>query len=712
MNGILIYTQENFSNTQRILSWLEGSPEFGSPLYLFAYAYKPFQLSEKKRVLFDQLLKKREALGLHTCLVLDTKSPSLLEGQITALIGFLESNEAGHVLMDHCLPLQEFFTLHNHALKTQNQNNYLCVANGHELGSLTKTLKTTISDFTAFSAWKYPLLTFLTNPPSLNFASKHASKIKNLQLYLSDIQTQSKLESITPTKKLLSQAFWQKPPVLLEGLLQLNPFIRKPTQWETLPFGPSYSLNNKMQKTLVAKIQRAAYLTWLHTHTSMGSASPILQLGNAIDALAKKNLPFINIVAAGVMCGALAITLPAFILHQNLQADTQKSLVSLKKTSEALNHYKQDYGHPPSPHTWLFHAKAYWAEKGPNLTDPTYKKLTRTDQPNNPGWGMNTKLHITLNTHNESEAILLGPSYHTKFSPKFDGTQKLQPLSASNSTPTDHTTRIGSSSTRAGWSGLYATVSGAILNLNPRQASALLKSHPRDTTSRWKLERDPYWAYPEAGFDRANPAPPPNSAPEQNLLTTSPLVDGVLELPPNSQTLVTRLASPTLLQTLQFKILATEKSEIIMQTQPKNKFLQIINCPNGAATQLSRNYSEYYHIFFDPLPTESQPTKLAINPLFGNSDRVLYLKKATRISPTEVRGELPHLQISLGKNTPLGIFEDTTKTFSLKIPPQKWTSFKIDAPIYNPLSTLSFLDIILINPTASKMSLKNLKVID
>jgi hypothetical protein len=166
---------------------------------------------------------------------------------------------------------------------------------------------------------------------------------------------------------------------------------------------------------------------------------------------------------------------------------SKASLPSLRAAGAAIAQYESEYGSLPNPDRWYYNAQQYTSPD--SLSDPHYTKLNTKTKSETSGWGMNAWLNLSLGNANPDpinfqserlpkDAILLLPSGQNNTQPLRNGNQPPSPLSPGDSTPTEHSKRLGGLGPIHGRYGLYLTVSGDVLLLTPEQAAQKLKLRP------------------------------------------------------------------------------------------------------------------------------------------------------------------------------------------------------------------------------------------
>jgi len=200
----------------------------------------------------------------------------------------------------------------------------------------------------------------------------------------------------------------------------------------------------------------------------------------------------------GAAVGTMAVmSLWPWYLKGLEKHDASRSLVSIKNAGQAIKAYETEWNKLPPRNNWVNSCKSY----GQVTQDPTYTRLTGEDQPENPGWAMNSRINLTIGRPEElaknikssdfpKDAVLLGPSYNQEFFPQRNGELPLQQLSKDNKTPTQHGLRLGSTKHHVGVSGLYMLNDGSVSQLSLENAAELLKIRPIPPSKRSEVEKN------------------------------------------------------------------------------------------------------------------------------------------------------------------------------------------------------------------------------
>jgi hypothetical protein len=212
---------------------------------------------------------------------------------------------------------------------------------------------------------------------------------------------------------------------------------------------------------------------------------------------------------AAVTIASAALTITVLSLGPTYQKilegrDAAESLASLKTAGEAISLFEADNGHLPAPKEWVWDTKKYLKGTSKSaMADPVYFRLMKTtpeSQPDNPGWGMNNWLNLTIGSSYSDQikstqsrrlppdAIIMAPSFQQSFRPQRNGILPLQPMGQTISTPTQHGRRLGTINWQAplglgtwreeGLSGLYLLNDRSIRKMTLDQARDYLKIRP------------------------------------------------------------------------------------------------------------------------------------------------------------------------------------------------------------------------------------------
>jgi hypothetical protein len=206
----------------------------------------------------------------------------------------------------------------------------------------------------------------------------------------------------------------------------------------------------------------------------------------------------------GLKCfiGALVATLTLFSLWpwyiKGLEKkDAINSLPSIKEAGLAIKKYEEDWGKLPPPNDWVNSASKYTKL----IQDPTYVRITQEDQPENPGWGMNARINLSIGKGEKlpksikssdfpPNAILLAPSYEEAVYPQRNGELPLQRLSKKNAEQTQHALRLGATKNHLGVSGLYFYNDGSVQQLSPQKVQELLMIRPAPPSKKAMIEKN------------------------------------------------------------------------------------------------------------------------------------------------------------------------------------------------------------------------------
>jgi len=381
------------------------------------------------------------------------------------------------------------------------------------------------------------------------------------------------------------------------------------------------------------------------------------------------------------------------------RGDAARSLPSLKTAGECLHQYEVDYGTLPPAGRWVQNAKRY----NKNIEDPTYRAITGEDQPNNPGWGMNARLDLTLGNpkqQNEQgvkssqypeDAILLMPGFSPVARPNRNGTIDPERLSTNNPRLTEHTKRIGSVFNRLGKSGLYLTTRGEILLLTPEKAAEKLRirqlPESEEAARKEKIESaeaEPNWVT-DSKVEKFK-----NHIVIQNGSVTTPFIP----VSPDKNTAIT------------LETTSDSPTKISIQVEFSNQFKYPINCGNETTAELKAHYAG----------TDEITTDKKLEGAFGFNPQ----ENHASFSTTAIKSQETAPGIWLSKITPVpahykrGINVIPTKDTSLELQalatPQKWETTHIDIPAESLPTGTHFLTVTLSNPSDNKLLIKNIKV--
>jgi hypothetical protein len=200
----------------------------------------------------------------------------------------------------------------------------------------------------------------------------------------------------------------------------------------------------------------------------------------------------------GALVGTMAVlSLWPWYLNGLESHDASKSLSSIKNAGSAIKTYEQEWNKLPPRNSWVDSTRTY----GEITQDPTYVRLTGEDQPENPGWGMNARINLSIGKQEElpknvkstdfpNDAILIAPSYQQAIFPQRNGELPLQDLSKNNNTPTQHGLRLGATKHHLGVSGLYLQNDGSVKQLSLQSAKELLSIRPIPPSKRAEIEKN------------------------------------------------------------------------------------------------------------------------------------------------------------------------------------------------------------------------------
>ena len=724
MKSILVLNSHHPKKTKEVLEKIQSEQQSHRALYLYCYNHPDFE-EETKQVqsLLIEEKKRRDEEDEETYLHFDTQSQPLLQSEINALLWFFERNETGHILNDHSLPTKTWFNTHDYLLDTQEEKKYILIGGGYPLKTNYQFLETQITDLSAWSSWSKKIV------PLLNLSKKESSKeltrqqktwekfLKkkrgdSLQAFLSLQQLYTKAASLTPTARLHTNTDLDgtktRPIAVLGKREDSTP--EETEAWATRK--KEISTEERLQKKFNTQFSpsttqalarlglKATPKDWKFLWKPYGVAWPSTYPFEDYQA------PLFYGVITGITSAAFLACIPPYLYLQKIGSDTQKSLKSLKKASEYIAAYQADYGRPPNPKTW-YNSKAPYTQD--QLSDPVYEEITKIKQPDNPGWGFNTKLHLSLLKNGAEKAIILAPSYLQQITPNVDGTMPKQALSIANPTPTNHGLRLGSEPNKPGKNALYLTLGGQILLLNPSEAQKLLKTNPHSLQNGL-----PYWAVESSGYARALrkfDTPPPQPAKTQ-------VTKAGIQIEKGSYT------TPQIL-------VIGEKTEIPIKISPHqtslnikirfyNQYNQEINCTEPPTLLSQKVYGQSYRIYTNKPTSGGVPSILAINPQEGHSPQIIKPNARNRplrnFSPKveEVSGE-KMLRLTAGlqpysfpANTPLGRWIDTSQKITIQPNPNNWTNKSLTLSRENIPPFTQFITLEITNSEEKSVTIKNL----
>jgi hypothetical protein len=199
----------------------------------------------------------------------------------------------------------------------------------------------------------------------------------------------------------------------------------------------------------------------------------------------------------GAAVGTLAVLSlwPWYLKHLETK-DASLSLASIKAAGHAIKAYEEDWRKLPPRNSWVRSSQSY----GGVTQDPTYLRLTGINQPENPGWGINSRINLSIgdperlrkniaSTDFPDDAVLLAPSYEQEVFPQRNGELPLQPLSSKDSSPTQHGLRLGATRHHIGLSGLYFLNDGSVKQLSLEKAAEALRIRPIPPSRRAEVEK-------------------------------------------------------------------------------------------------------------------------------------------------------------------------------------------------------------------------------
>lgn len=200
----------------------------------------------------------------------------------------------------------------------------------------------------------------------------------------------------------------------------------------------------------------------------------------------------------GALVGTMAVlSLWPWYLKGLESRDAANSLASIKSAGSTIKTYEEEWSKLPPRNSWVSSTQIY----GEIIQDPTYTRLTGEDQPENPGWGMNERINLSIGkpealpTNVKSsdfadDAVLLAPSYEQAVFPQRNGELPLQNLSKGNATPTQHGLRLGATKHHLGISGLYMLNNGSVKQLSLESAAELLRIRPIPPSKKAEIEKN------------------------------------------------------------------------------------------------------------------------------------------------------------------------------------------------------------------------------
>lgn len=361
--------------------------------------------------------------------------------------------------------------------------------------------------------------------------------------------------------------------------------------------------------------------------------------------------------------GAMVITLTIaslwpWYLRSLETKDAAQSLPSIKTAGEAIKTYEADWGKLPPSKNWVSGAKNYSAI----TQDPTYQALTGIDQPENPGWGMNGRLNLTIGEAEDqpktikssdfpNDAVLLAPSYFQAFYPQRNGVLPVQQLSENNLEPTQHGLRLGSRKGFAGISGLYMLLNGSVKQLSLDQAEKLLKIRPIPPSERSKIsliieERDTVNWEPKEGVEKF-----PNHIMLRRGEVTTPLI------PTKNQTL-----------TISFEATSENETPFILLAQHYNEYKMPINIEtkNGEPvfiTSLTEIYGGGRDIFTDKAIATKKDQEIVFNPSYGSGYPVTKTRSPSKMEEksTWYKTRIEAVAPNFITGTPIAPYKDYDK---------------------------------------------------
>lgn len=412
--------------------------------------------------------------------------------------------------------------------------------------------------------------------------------------------------------------------------------------------------------------------------------------------------------------GAMVITLTIaslwpWYLRSLETKDAAQSLPSIKTAGEAIKIYEADWGKLPPSRNWVAGANTY----KPTQQDPTYTNLTGIDQPDNPGWGMNGRLNLTIgqaedapktlkSTDFPEDAVLLAPSYYQAFYPQRNGVLPKQPLSKSDNSSTQHGLRLGSRKGFEGVSGLYMLLNGSVRQLSLDQAEKLLKIRPLPPSERSQIEllvadRDTVNWDPKEGVEKF-----PNHIILRRGEVTTPLI-------PNRNQQVT----------ITFEVRSENNAPFILSAQYYNQYKMPINIEtkNGEpvfSTKLTEVYGGGKLVKTDKPLASGKNTEIAFNPSFGSAYPITITKsgskednegKTPKSYTTRIDPVTPHFITG----TLITLFKDHSKKWT-EMAPNQWTPFSKTITLNNMPEGTAFVGLKLENRTYSPILIREVKV--
>jgi hypothetical protein len=409
--------------------------------------------------------------------------------------------------------------------------------------------------------------------------------------------------------------------------------------------------------------------------------------------------------------GAMMITLtiaslwPWYIRSLETKEAAQ-SLPSIKAAGEAIKIYEADWGKLPPSKNWVASANLY----NKVIEDPTYAALTGINQPENPGWGINGRLNLSIGEADDmpktvktsdfpEDAVLLAPSYFQAFYPQRNGVLPTQPLSKDNPTPTQHGLRLGSGKDREGISGLYLLLNGVVKQLSLDQAEKLLKIRPIPPSQRSEInllieERDTVSWEPKEGVEKF-----PNHIMLRRGEVTTPLI------PTKGDDL-----------SITFEATSETNTPFILSVEYYNQYKMPINVEtkNGEPVFLAR-LTEIYgggrEIQTDKPVATKKNTEIAFNPSFGNAYPITKTKGTSKkegddqFYSTRIEKITPHFV----KGTGVSLYKDYNQKYP-EVATKDWKQYRKEIRISDAPEGTSLIGLKIINRTYSPILIREVKV--
>jgi hypothetical protein len=409
--------------------------------------------------------------------------------------------------------------------------------------------------------------------------------------------------------------------------------------------------------------------------------------------------------------GAMIITLTIaslwpWYLRSLETKDAARSLPSIKSAGQAIKTYEADWGKLPPSQTWVEGTKNY----SEVIEDPTYLKLTGINQPNNPGWGLNGRLNLTIGEASDQsktvrssnfpqDAILLAPSYYNAFYPQRNGVLPTQPLSKDDKTPVQHGLRLGSRRGHEGISGLYLSLDGSVKQLSLDNAEKLLRIRPVPPSERTKIalnieENDTVNWEPQKGIERF-----PNHILLKRGEVTTPLI------PTKNRNVI-----------VSFDATSETETPFTLSAQYYNEYKMPINIEtkNGEPTfsvKLEQIYGGGREIITDRPISEKKDQEIGFNPSFGSAYPITKTKGESRLIKnsdqytTRIEKVTPHFV----KGTLVSPYKDFTKTWN-ESAPKEWKKYTKEISIKDAPEGATLIGLKIENSTYNPLLIREVKI--